>query len=114
MPNYDPNYWIIRREGSLRVHYNRTLDAFGWPRLKAIAEKALKTCDVWNSEGVHRAEIGSLDTTPYIAFPIPHPDGGLIVCIETQASLEKNLNVKLTDLAAHNCVSDGQHKHEGK
>lgn len=95
------------------MHYNRVLDQYGWTRLKAIAEKTLQVCEPWTTAGVHKAEAGSLDGTLYISFPIPDPTGKIIVVIETQEGLEKGLGIKMSDLAAYNYASDGQHKHEG-
>ena len=112
-PKYTRDHWFVRTEGDLTVQYNRVLDKFGWPRLKAIAEKALKTCEPWTTAGLHKAEAGSLDGTLYISFPIPDPQGKIIVCIETQEGLERGLGVKMSDLAAYNYAGDGQHKHEG-
>jgi len=113
-PNYTPDHWARRTEGTLRVQYNKILEKYGWPRLKAIAEKALKVCDVWDSQGVHKAEVGSLDGVLYISFPISDPrTGEITVCIETQEGFEKGLGIKMSDLAAYNYAGDGQHKHEG-
>jgi len=108
---YRPDYWVVRQEGNLIVRYNNELNRFGWPRLKTIAEKALKECDLWDSHGTHRAEIGNLDGVLYIAFPIKDPAGNVNVCIETQVGFETGLGVKLSDLAEYDLISDGQHKH---
>lgn len=117
-PKYTHDYWARRTEGSLRVQYNAELEKYGWPRLKAIAEKTLQVCDVWDSHGVHKAEMGSLDGVMYIAFPIRNPAWaglaeGVTICIETVEGFEKNMGIRLADLAEYNYASDGQHKHEG-
>lgn len=116
------DYWVLRQEGTLIVRYNSEFNRVSWKRLKSIAEKTLKECDVWDStvlndgwgvqpHGTQHVEIGSLDNIPYIAFPIKDPTGKVNVCIETQVGFESCLGVKLSDLAEYKYVSDGQHKH---
>jgi hypothetical protein len=113
-PRYPAGYWEIRKEGELSVQYCKALNKYGWSRLKAIAEKTLKVCDLWDSQGVHKAEVGALDGQLYISFPMPDPRSGKVtVCIDTQEGFERALGIRLADLAEYNYAGDGQHKHEG-
>lgn len=104
------DYWIVKKHGDIIVQYNKELNQFGWDRLSKIAQQA-RSCELWDGPGVHKADTGNLDGIVYIAFPVTHPSGKILVCIETQEGFEKVLGVKLSELAEYNLVSDGQHKH---
>jgi hypothetical protein len=111
---YAQGYWVDYDDGKLLIRYNRAaFKHINISKIKEIAEITLKVCDVWDSYGVHKAEIGVLEGIPYLSFPIIGPDKRLLVCIETREGFEKGLNVKLSDLAETNMIGDGQHKHEG-
>ena len=103
-------YWVVKKDGDLIVQYNKELDRFGWNRLRKIAQQALK-CELWDGPGVHKADTGTLHGVVYMAFPVTHPSGKILVCIETKEGFEKVLGVRLSELAEYNMICDGQHKH---
>jgi len=109
----DLKYWTTKNYGGLIVRYNTKFKRFGWDKLKAIADKTIKSLkndeEMDGSLNLHIAT-GSVLSLAYVAFSLKDSNGKTNICIETRSGFETAIGAKLSNII-ENTLKDGQHKH---